>query len=53
MIHKRENCFTGSFAVRDPGVSSDHKYVNQITLWDVKSEIQLAEWGEFCSISHQ
>lgn len=46
VIHKRENCFTGNFAVRDPGVSSDHKYVNQVTSWDGKSEIQPAECGE-------
>lgn len=46
VIHNRENCFTGNFAIRDPGVRSDHKYVNQITQWDVKSEIQSAECGE-------
>lgn len=43
-VYDRNNCLTGNSTVRDPGVI--HKYVNQITLWDVKTEIQAAECEE-------
>lgn len=31
VIYNTENCFTGNFAVRDPGVRSDHKNIRQIS----------------------
>lgn len=58
MWYTKGKTFTGNFALRDPGVSSDHKYANQITQWDVKSETQPAECGEvpllhFTSVRHE